>query len=58
MSTLQGLAANALATMFCCCSKKIHPTCAGAAQSAQYGGIARQFKDKASSPLALPAAKN
>ena len=25
MSTLQGLAANALATMFCCCSKKAHP---------------------------------
>jgi hypothetical protein len=25
MSTLHGLAANALATMLCCCSKKPHP---------------------------------
>ena len=40
MSTLHGLAANVLATMFCCCSKKTHPVLRSA-HFAQYGGIAR-----------------
>ena len=40
MSTLQGLAANALATMFLLLFQETPPR-AGKAQSAQYGGIAR-----------------
>ena len=40
MSTLQGLAANVLATMFCLLFQGTPPR-AAKAQFAQYGGIAR-----------------
>jgi hypothetical protein len=56
MSTLQAVDAGKLVISLRC-SKELHPTPCRSAQSAQYGGIARQYKDKATFRPLCPGAK-